>query len=26
MLLAFMADTQPFGNARQAVAFAGLDP
>jgi transposase len=26
VLLAFMADTQRFGNARQAVAFAGLDP
>ena len=26
VLLAFMADTQRFGYARQAVAFAGLDP
>jgi len=26
VLLAFMADTQRFDNARQAVAFAGLDP
>lgn len=26
VLLAFLADTQRFGNARQAVAFSGLDP
>jgi transposase len=26
VLLAFYADTTRFGNARQAVAFAGLDP
>lgn len=26
VLLAFYADVQRFGNARQAVAFAGLDP
>ena len=26
MLLAFLAEPARFGNARQAVAFAGLDP